>query len=433
MVRLGRPPPSATPGGVRRRRNRDGTTSHLPEPTIDGVKHLGAVAWRELALFSAVLVVQVGGVAVAASGQDTGPLRWWGALVLVTATAAVPLRLSHPAIAAWIAKLATLLYWSLDTPRGPVFVALVITFVNLVYAGRRRHAIAIAVTGVVGFAAMGTVVGDHSDPTVIGVVATAGWVGALAGAGEALRARRDRRRANQRTQAEAVQRQVAEERLRIARDLHDVVAHNMSLINLRAGVALHLADDADPAIRDALATIKSASKDALVEVRSILGVLRHVDDPHLDVADGREHDPAAGPVAPRQPTPSLADMARLITAASDAGIDVSTDVRIDAPVPMPTQVAAYRIVQESLTNVARHARPPAATLSVVTEDDMLRIEVANSTDDRHVHLRTRGARSGNGITGMHERAMSVGGTVTAGPRLAGGFVVTARLPLVSSE
>jgi hypothetical protein len=95
----------------------------------------------------------------------------------------------------------------------------VITFVNLVYAGRRWHAVAIAVTGVVGFASLGTAIGDHSDPTVVGVVATAGWVGALAGAGEALRAARDRRHANQQTQAETIQRQVAEERLRIARDL----------------------------------------------------------------------------------------------------------------------------------------------------------------------------------------------------------------------
>lgn len=397
------------------------------------MKHLGAVAWRELALFSAVLVVQVGGVAVAASGQDTGPLRWWGALLLVTATAAVPLRLSHPATAAWTAKLATLLYWSLDTPRGPVFVALVITFVNLVYAGRRWHALAIAVTGVVGFASLGTAIGDHSDPTVVGVVATAGWVGALAGAGEALRAARDRRHASQQSQAETIQRQVAEERLRIARDLHDVIAHNMSLINLRAGVALHLADDADPAVRDALATIKAASKDALVEVRSILGVLRQVDDPRLAAAAGREAEAAGADPAPRQPTPGLADMAQLVTAASDAGIDVSTHVHIDAPVPMPTQVAAYRIVQESLTNVARHARPPAATLSVVTVDDTLRIEVSNSTSERHSQMGTPGRRSGNGLTGMRERAMSVGGTVTAGPRLAGGFTVTAHLPLVGDE
>jgi hypothetical protein len=181
-------------------------------------------------LFAAVLSVQVGGVAGAAAGQDAGPLRWWGALLLTIAAAAVPLRLAHPAAAAWVAKLATLLYWSLDTPRGPAFVALVITFVNVVYAGRRTHAVAIAGTGIVGFAWLGPLIGDQPDPTVIGVVATAGWVGALAGAGEALRSTRDRRHANQRARVETVQRQVAEERIRIARDLHDVVAHNMSLI-----------------------------------------------------------------------------------------------------------------------------------------------------------------------------------------------------------
>jgi signal transduction histidine kinase len=393
------------------------------------VRHLGTVAQRELALFLAVLVVQVGGVAAVATGQDLGPLRWWGALLLAAAAGAVPLRRSRPAAAAWIAKLTTLLYWSLDTPRGPVFIALLITFVNLVYAGRRWHAAAIGVIGIVGFAWLGTVIGDHADPTVVGVTATAGWVGALAGAGEALRSARDRRHINQRNQAETIQRQVAEERIRIARDLHDVVAHNMSLINLRAGVALHLADDADPAVRDALATIKTASKDALVEVRSILGVLRHIDDPHLAVGDDSPSGQPAAESAPRQPTPSLADMAGLVSSASDAGIEVATHVHIDAAVPMPTQVAAYRIVQESLTNVARHAHPPAATLSVVTADDTLRIEVTNATPRPEMPSNANSTRPGNGITGMRERAASVGGTLTAGPPLAGGFTVTARLPL----
>ena len=423
---------SCTPGGVRRGRNSGGTPRRAPGRTIDVVRHLGPVVWRELALFAAVLTVQVGGVAAAAAGQDAGQLRWWGALLLVAAALGVPLRLTRPATAAWLAKLATLLYWSLDTPRGPAFIALIITFVNVVYAGRRWHAVAIAVTGVVGFALLGTLIGDHAGPTFVGVAATAGWVGALAGAGEALRSRRDRRHADRQAQAEAIHRQVAEERIRIARDLHDVVAHNMSLINLRAGVALHLADDADPDVRDALDTIKTASKDALVELRSILGVLRHVDDPVRRAGDGEDLDRSDSEGAPRRPTPSLADMARLVTTATEAGVEVSTHVHIDAPVPMPTQVAAYRIVQESLTNVARHARPPAATLSITTVDDTLRIEVTNA--GRPTHPNANGAQaSGNGITGMRERAASVGGTVTAGPRLAGGFVVTAQLPLMDRE
>jgi signal transduction histidine kinase len=400
-------------------------------PYDQAVRLPGRTTWREVALFAFVLTVQVGGVALAAQGQDT-TLRWWGVLLLATAAAAVPLRRSHPATAAWTAKLTTVLYWSLDTPRGPAFVALIVTFVNLVYVGRRWHALAIAIVGVVGFGWLGTLLADHAEPTTIGVAATVGWVAALAGAGEALRSTRDRRHANQQSEAAAVQRQIVGERLRIARDLHDVVAHNMSLINLRAGVALHLAGNADPDLQDALATIKTASKDALVELRSVLGVLRAVDDPTLLAdADTQRPDPDR---APRQPTPSLVDMASLVATASDAGVEVTTHVHIDAPVPMPTQVAAYRIVQESLTNVARHARPPAATLSVTTADEMLRIEVANTTDQRSSGPTSDESHgTGNGIAGMRERATSVGGTLVAGPRLAGGFAVTAQLPLRDLE
>jgi signal transduction histidine kinase len=396
-----------------------------------------AVWGREVALAAAVAIVQVGGVALAARHQANHPsLPWWGAALLLVATAAVPLRLSHSVLAAWVAFAATLAYWSLDTPRGPVFLALIITFGNLLFAGHRPHAIAVAAAGLVSFSWFPSLVGDEDPPSVGSVLALAAWLVTLFSVAEVLRARRDRHRATTRAHAELLQRQIATERLRIARDLHDVVAHNMSLINLQAGVALHVAGDETPAeVRESLATIKSASKEALVELRSILGVLRHVDDVTIDAvataANSRDAEPAPiRPAAPRLPTPGLDELDDLLAKARAAGIAVTAHLDVDGDVPRPVQVAAYRIVQESLTNVARHARPPAATVSVAVDDHELVVEVVN--DGRSAPADVATAGGGNGIAGMRERAASVGGRLTAGPRLAGGFAVNARLPLAEA-
>jgi signal transduction histidine kinase len=205
-------------------------------------------------------------------------------------------------------------------------------------------------------------------------------------------------------------RRIDEERLRIARELHDVVAHTMATINVQAGVAAHVLPTKPEAAADALAAIKTASKEGLRELRAILNLLRQADD--------------ADPV---QPAPGLAQLDALVEGTRRAGLPITLTVT-GAPYPLPAAVdlAAYRIVQESLTNVIRHAGPAAATVSVSYHPHELGIDV---TDTGHGPPASAGSTAGHGQAGMRERAASVGGTVQAGPRPGGGYQVAARLPV----
>jgi signal transduction histidine kinase len=213
-------------------------------------------------------------------------------------------------------------------------------------------------------------------------------------------------------------RRIDEERLRIARELHDVVAHTMATINVQAGVAAHVLPAKPEAAADALQAIKTASKEGLRELRAILNVLRQADD--------------ADPV---QPAPGLAQLDALVEGARRAGLPITLTVT-GAPFPLPAAVdlAAYRIVQESLTNVIRHAGPAAAAVSLIYHPDEIAIDV---TDTGHgpkaspgaVAAGTAGGTAGHGQAGMRERAAAVGGTVQTGPRPGGGYQVSARLPV----
>ena len=209
-------------------------------------------------------------------------------------------------------------------------------------------------------------------------------------------------------EAEARQR-VDEERLRIARELHDVVAHTMATINVQAGVAAHVLAERPEAAAQALQAIKLASKEGLRELRAILNVLRQADE-----AD------------PTQPAPGVAQLDTLIAGAVQAGLATSLSVTGPVrPLPPAVDLAAYRIVQESLTNAIRHAGPATATVSLSYDDAALRIEVA----DTGRGSLTVSAGGGHGLIGMRERAASVGGAVEAGPADAGGYRVAATLPL----
>jgi signal transduction histidine kinase len=214
----------------------------------------------------------------------------------------------------------------------------------------------------------------------------------------------------ERTHAEEDRRRAGEERLRIARELHDVLAHNISLINVQAGVALHLMDEQPGQSRTALAAIKQASNDALHELRSVLDILRQGTD------------------APRSPTSGLDSLDGLVANAASAGLAVSTRVE-GTPRPLPTGVdlAAFRIVQEALTNVTRHAGQATASVLVAYGDGELTVQVDD--DGRGATRQGAEAAGGNGIRGMRERAAALGGQLDAGPRPGGGFRVAARLPL----
>jgi signal transduction histidine kinase len=210
-----------------------------------------------------------------------------------------------------------------------------------------------------------------------------------------------------RAEADA-RRTIDEERLRIARELHDVVAHTMATINVQAGAAAHVLRDRPDAAAEALATIKSVSKDGLRELRTILNVLRQADE-----AD------------PTQPTPGIGQVHGLIDGAARAGL--KTTLTVSGPVrPLPAAVdlAAYRIVQESLTNAIRHAGPATAAVTLTYADGELLVEVTDTGLDGA----GLGSTGGHGLIGMRERASSVGGSLAAGPGPDGGYRVAARLP-----
>ena len=244
-------------------------------------------------------------------------------------------------------------------------------------------------------------------------------------------ARRLRLAEEERT-AEAA-RLVAEERLRIARELHDTVAHSMATITVQAGSALHLLDDSyPPSLQSALAAIRETSKSALAETRSVLGQLRG----------------AAPVVAGGYAATGLERLPALRDAVSAAGAKVTVQVE-GAPVTLPAEAdhAAYRILQESLTNVLRHAGPGAAAtvrlryaadaVTITVTDDGTGLDTAGSSvadsggaDGGAGGSDTAGSDwGGHGIQGMAERAASVGGSLRAGPVASGGFVVTATLPV----
>jgi signal transduction histidine kinase len=245
-------------------------------------------------------------------------------------------------------------------------------------------------------------------------LALAGWLLAVAIAAEATRIRAERVAATRASRQLDQRRQQSEERLRVARDLHDVIGHNISLINVQASMGLDLMDSQPEQARAALSAIKSASKEALEELRTMLTTLRHDDD-----------------VAPRSPAPGFDRIPELIELTRAAGLCVEVEVTGEAPpLPTPVQLAAYRIIQESLTNVARHAGRTRVTVRVTYDDADVRVEIDDDGPAPSDGASAIG--TGSGITGMRERATALGGDLSAGFRHGGGFRVSARIPVRSS-
>ncbi|WP_444948184.1 sensor histidine kinase [Micromonospora ureilytica] len=239
-------------------------------------------------------------------------------------------------------------------------------------------------------------------------------LGALAIVGDLIRRNRLSRHAlaaqAELSEREQERRAVLEERTRIARELHDVVAHHMSLIAVQAETAPYrLTDVPAPAAAEFVA-IAASARDALTDMRRLLGVLR---------------SETTGPQT--APQPDLTDLGAMVDAARRAGLPVTVDAEPmdDGRVPAPVGLAAYRIVQESLANAARHAAGAAVRVTVRAGPSGLGVRVENSPADVRP---TADGGSGHGLTGMRERATSLGGTFTAGPLPDGGYAVAAELP-----
>jgi len=364
------------------------------------------------ALFAAA--IQVGITHLAQRGQpEAQSIDAWAVFLLLAGPVALLLRRPYPTLCLVLAMIPTMAYGLSDYPRGPTVIALAIAFFNAVLRGRRRAAWGALGIGYLLVAGLHPALEDKPWPQWTFAAGLLAWLLLMGAGAELLRSRLERRAEEAAVQAEQARRRASDERLRIAQELHDVLAHNISLINVQAGVALHLLDERPDQARPALAAIKDASKEALGELRSVLDVLRRSGD---------------GTVAPRDPTAGLRDLPGLVERTRTAGLDVTLDVSGEArPVPAGVDLAAFRIAQEALTNVVRHADAGSARVRLDYGDEHLTVQVEDD-GDRGASVPSRDG-GGRGIAGMRERVQALNGTFEAGPRPGRGFRVRARFPI----
>ena len=370
-------------------------------------------AWRppRVPLAVALALFQVLGTLGAAQGQpERRPLDLFAVVLLVIGPVALALltRRSRVPLVTTVVGAATAVYLVLGYPYGPVVASLVVALVAAVVTGHRLTAWLVA-AGVL--AAHGAAVVRDPDRgwSWAGATATLAWALLVLAFGEVVRVRRERGLSHRRALAEERRRQAGEGRLRIAQELHDVVAHHMSLINVQASVALHLRGSHPEQVDESLRVIKGASKEALVELRSLIEVLREGDGP-----------------APRRPAASLAALDDLVERSRYAGLDVTADVTgTPAPLPPGVELAAYRVVQEAVTNIVRHSGAERAEIAVEHRVGSLLVRV---DDDGRGVPDVAALDEGHGIRGMRERAASLGGDVRIEPSPLGGVRVTATFP-----
>jgi signal transduction histidine kinase len=318
---------------------------------------------------------------------------------------------THPVATFAIAATAITIYGVTGQPGGPVYVAAFVAAFNLASQRPVRTWLPWTAAAAVAFVATRWAADGftlHLIPVVLLLLVTPKL------AGDAVRARRLRMETLEARVSLAEQetmRRVAEERLRIAREVHDVVGHGLATITLRAGVADRVADRDPDEVRAALQAIRQVSRESLAELSALLGVLREGDDAPPEHA----------------PVPDLDALPRLVDGLREAGLDV--DLQVDgngAAVPEVVAAAGYRIVQEALTNVARHAGPNVrAHVKVSRRNGVVEVEVRDDGAGAAAAM-----QAGGGLTGMRERAASLGGTFEAGSASGGGFRVRASLPVV---
>jgi signal transduction histidine kinase len=326
-------------------------------------------------------------------------------LLLAAGGAALLARRRYPVPVLAVAVAAAVVAAAVDSVGVP-WLVLAAAFVNAVFYRKRAAAIASLVAGYLIAVWPPWLIGTRGNTSAAFALGLLAGLITLLSAAELIRVRNQRAVAIRNRQAEETRRRASDERLAIARDLHDVVAHNISVINVQANTALHLMDRQPERAREALTAIHEVSRQALGELRSVLGVLR---------ADGAE--------APLVPSPGLDRLDELAAHTRTAGIEVRLEQQgVPRPVPAGVDAAAFRIVQEALTNTVRHSGGREATIRLRYDPDALTIEVDD--DGRAVPL----PRPGNGVAGMTERARALGGTLDAGPRPGGGFRVLARFP-----
>jgi signal transduction histidine kinase len=361
-------------------------------------------------------------IAIAAGGESSAKDPDALAYLLGLAIAAPLLvRRRWPVTVLFVSVVLVMAYHVLEYPAIGLAVPLAVSLYTVAEAGRVWLAV-IVIAGLELFAIGWRAVGE--DESLVSTIGTqtlfeASLAAAVLLLADALRSRRawmaevnERMRRAEADREREAERRVEQERLRIAREMHDVLAHTIAVIGVQAGVAGEALADSPEEVRAALRTIRAKSREAMGEIRATVGVLR---EPTSD--------------APRSPAPGLSQLEELVGVG--AGSDVQVEVSVSGatrPLPPAVDLTAYRIVQEALTNVLRHAGATAAQVEIRYEPDGLVVEV----DDDGVGT-ANGALSaddGYGLIGMRERAAAMGGSLEAGPvpGSGGGFRVRAWLP-----
>lgn len=379
--------------------------------------------WAQDVLLAAfITVMQVQGTVMRNVGEvvlrPLDDLGYLGYILLIVGGAVVAVRRRWPVAVFATTALASVVYYTLDFPDGPGWLGLFVAIYTLTSLGDGRRSLVTAAVGIAVLTASWMIAATDIQPP-----AAIGWVFFRIGAsvmsaalGESVRSRRfiaaealERAELAERTREEEARARVDEERLRIAREVHDTVAHAIAIINVQAGVTAHVLDKRPERAREALETIEQTSSQALQEMRAILGVLR-------DDNDGRV------------PHPGLGQLDELTAKAREAGLDIDVEAS-PSPSAVPSAVgsAVYRILQESITNVIRHVGPTRVRVAVDYAPDSVQVRVV---DEGPRERRNVGPHQpGRGILGMRERCQLLGGELDAGPLPSGGFAVTARLPL----
>jgi signal transduction histidine kinase len=372
----------------------------------------------------AIAIIQVAGTIV--YSQDEPPSPWafdaFAFVLLIAGPVVLLFRRRWPDATLAVAFAAAAGYAAGGYPRGPAGLpAFVLTMVSAIMMGRRAFAWGVLVVAYAAFIWLPSLLPDEVEEarSLADAAANLAWLPLVAAASEIAHIRLERRTERAHAAREEARRRASEERLLIARELHDVLAHDISLINVQSGVALHLLDERPEQARPALEAINEASDEALGALRSVLDVLSH------GLGQDGTHG-QSGAWAPYAPTAGLRDLDSLVRRTRTAGLDVHLAVEGEArPLPAGVDLAAFRIVQEALTNVVRHAGGDArATVRLVYAPEELVVQV----DDDGEGVESASGRAGRGIAGMRQRVHALGGTFAAGSRPGRGFRVEARFP-----
>jgi signal transduction histidine kinase len=342
------------------------------------------------------------------------PLNAYAYVLLLAGPVLLLARAAYPYAVFLIVLAVTAAYLGAGFGPGPVFLSLVVAFLTAASRGPRWRTYPLPVLGWIAVVWLLPLIRGEPRPPGVAIGAIAAWLLVLVAVAEGIRqrrsvqeARRQRQIAVEREARAEQDRQAAAARLSLARELHDVLAHGLSMINVQSSVALELMDEHPERAGPALAAIKDASRQAIADVHALVAALR------TDAA------------VPTAPTPGIADLDALVGAARATGLTVSTSVAGPTrPVPAVVDVAAARVIQESLTNVVRHSLATSAAVTVTYDRAALTVSV----DDDGPPRGTASMSGGSGITGMRERARALGGDLSA-RRQGHGFSVRARFPL----